>query len=132
MASIITISVHFLLFAVLIGEIHGDWLKEYYAKNRNAAKLLEATTEPLNNVLPYEQVQYSIANISYDYRSSTKFHPRGMAHLYVLTEKFINFIGKDQAFPDGKQSRNLIYTLGITMIIKVTSVFDSDYVISNN
>ncbi|XP_065214147.1 prominin-like protein isoform X2 [Planococcus citri] len=101
MASIKTISVHLLLFTLLIGEIRGDWLKEYFAKNRNAAKLLEATTEPLNNVLPYEQVQYSYANVSYDYKSSTKFHPRGMAHLYMLTEKFINFIGKDQAFPEG-------------------------------
>lgn len=103
MASSKITSVNLLLLAVFIGGIRGDWLK-YYAKNKNAVKLLEATTEPLNNVLPYEQVQYSVANLSYDFKSSTKFHPRGMAHLYVLTEKFINFIERDQAFPEGEFS----------------------------
>lgn len=103
MASTTVTSVNLVLLILFVGAIRGDWLK-HYAKNKNAVKLLEATTEPLNNVLPYEQVQYSVANLSYDFKSSTKFHPRGMAHLYVLTEKFINFIEKDQAFPDGKSA----------------------------
>ncbi len=63
---------------------------------------MEATTEPLNNASPYEQVHYSVANLSYDFKSSTKFHPRGMAQLYMLTEKFVNFISKNEAFPEGE------------------------------
>lgn len=89
-----------LMLIFVIPLITGDVLT-HFAKHKNMIRVMEATTEPLNNVSPYEQVQYSVANLSTDFKSSTKFQPRGMAHLYLLTEKFISYIGKEQAFPEG-------------------------------
>lgn len=93
-------SLVYLVVALSAHLVCGDWL-EFYNKHRYTARLIEATNEPLNNASPYEQVHYSTANLSLDFKSSTKFQPRGMAQLYMLSEKFINFIGKDEAFPDG-------------------------------
>lgn len=93
--------VKFVLFLLLMNGVRSDVLK-HYAKQKNTVKLMEATTEPLNNVSPYEKVHYTVANLSYDFKSSVKFHPRGMAHLYMITDKFIKFIEKEQAFPEGK------------------------------
>ena len=65
-------------------------------------KAQESTPEPLNDAIPDGKIHYSVANVTHDYRSNTKFQARGMAHLYMLTEKFIQFIGKGEAFPDRK------------------------------
>ncbi|RZF46662.1 hypothetical protein LSTR_LSTR002525 [Laodelphax striatellus] len=53
------------------------------------------------SVMPFEQIRYSVANVSNNYKSSTKFHHRGMGHLYFLTHQFINLILKGQAYPEG-------------------------------
>lgn len=58
-------------------------------------------SESLHNIMPYEEVQYSIANVSSNYHSSTKFYAKGMGHLYYLTNLIINTIQEDQAFPEG-------------------------------
>ncbi|RZF46467.1 hypothetical protein LSTR_LSTR016747, partial [Laodelphax striatellus] len=52
------------------------------------------------SVMPFEQIRYSVANVSNNYKSSTKFHHRGMGHLYFLTHQFINLILKGQAYPE--------------------------------
>lgn len=105
-------SLVFLAIALIAQVVCVDW-SEIYNKNRYTARLIEATNEPLNNASPYEQVHYSAANLSHDFKSSTKFQPRGMAHLYLLTEKFINFIGKDEAFPDGSYRIVSFYFISI-------------------
>lgn len=79
---------------------------QYYAKLRNSMhKSQESTPEPLNDGAPDEKIHYSVANVTNDFRSNTKFQARGMAHLYMLTEKFIQFIGKGEAFPDRKYTQ---------------------------
>lgn len=108
-------SLVFLAVALIAHVVCVDWL-EIYNKHRHTARLIEATNEPLNNASPYEQVHYSSANLSNDFRSSTKFQPRGMAHLYLLTEKFINFIGKDEAFPDGSYKVFSFYIISINFL----------------
>lgn len=62
---------------------------------------MEGVTEHLHNVMPYEQVQFSDPNVSTAYVSSTKFQAAGMGHLYFVTNKFIEYILSDQAFPEG-------------------------------
>lgn len=79
----------------------GDVLK-YYEKYKNIIRPSEAVQEPLNNAPSPGQIQYSVANLSHNFKSSTKFQARGMAQLYWLTERFIQFIAKDQAFPERK------------------------------
>lgn len=63
---------------------------------------MEGVPEHLHNVMPYEQVQFSNPNVSTAYVSSTKFQAAGMGHLYYITNKFIQYILSDQAFPEGK------------------------------
>lgn len=53
------------------------------------------------SVMPFEQITYSVANVSNNYKSSTKFHHRGMGHLYFITHQFINFVFKGQIYPEG-------------------------------
>lgn len=79
----------------------GNWLKNF-AKPKPQLRLMEGVTEHLHNVMPYEQVQFSNPNVSTAYISSTKFQAAGMGHLYFITNKFIQYILSDQAFPEGK------------------------------
>lgn len=97
-----------LVFTALVSAqvVCGDW-PTIFTKNMKAP-LIEPINEPLNNASPYEQVHYSVANLSNDFKSSTKFQPRGMAHLYELTEKFINFISDGEAFPEGSYYLNIV------------------------
>ncbi|XP_025422420.1 prominin-like protein isoform X2 [Sipha flava] len=78
----------------------GNWLKNF-AKPKPQLRLMEGVTEHLHNVMPYEQVQFSNPNVSTAYISSTKFQAAGMGHLYFVTNKFIQYILSDQAFPEG-------------------------------
>ncbi|XP_050546722.1 prominin-like protein isoform X2 [Daktulosphaira vitifoliae] len=78
----------------------GNWLKNF-AKPKPQLRLMEGVPEHLHNVMPYEQVQFSNPNVSTAYTSSTKFQAAGMGHLYFITNKFIEYILNDQAFPEG-------------------------------
>ncbi|XP_001946597.2 prominin-like protein isoform X2 [Acyrthosiphon pisum] len=78
----------------------GNWLKNF-AKPKPQLRLMEGVTEHLHNVMPYEQVQFSSPNVSTAYISTTKFQAAGMGHLYFITNKFIQYILSDQAFPEG-------------------------------
>lgn len=93
-----------LVCAVLIVQLavrsNGNWLKNF-AKPKPQLRLMEGVTEHLHNVMPYEQVQFSNPNVSTDYVSNTKFQAAGMGHLYFITNKFIQYILSDQAFPEG-------------------------------
>lgn len=80
---------------------------------------MEGVTEHLHNVMPYEQVQFSNPNVSTAYVSSTKFQAAGMGHLYFITNKFIQYILNDQAFPEGKQL-SLCSTNIIILIYPIT------------
>lgn len=80
----------------------GNWLKNF-AKPKPQLRIMEGVTEHLHNVMPYEQVQFSDPNVSTAYVSSTKFQAAGMGHLYFVTNKFIEYILSDQAFPEGKR-----------------------------
>lgn len=102
----------------LATESNGNWLKNF-AKPKQQLRLMEGVTEHLHNVMPYEQVQFSNPNVSTAYVSSTKFQAAGMGHLYFITNKFIQYILNDQAFPEGKQlslcSTNIILIYPITI-----------------
>ncbi|XP_014257158.1 prominin-like protein [Cimex lectularius] len=56
---------------------------------------------PEQNVMPFDPVHYSPANISNNYKSSMKINSRGMGHLYFITKKFMDFILEGEAFPPG-------------------------------
>lgn len=89
-----------LLLLQLAARSEGNWLKNF-AKPKPQLRLMEGVTEHLHNVMPYEQVQFSSPNVSTAYVSSTKFQAAGMGHLYFITNKFIQYILSDQAFPEG-------------------------------
>lgn len=71
---------------------------------------------PEQNVMPYEPVQYSQANISDSYRSSSKYNAKGMGHLYYITNKFLSFILKDQAYPEGNKLKFIHLLLNILIL----------------
>lgn len=81
---------------------NGNWLKNF-GKPKPQLRLMEGVPEHLHNVMPYEQVHFSNPNVSTDYVSSTKFQVAGMGHLYFITDKFIQYILSDQAFPEGQK-----------------------------
>ncbi|KAF4522989.1 hypothetical protein B566_EDAN009581 [Ephemera danica] len=55
--------------------------------------------DDLKNVMPFEPVRYSSANVSTAYRVTSRFNPRGMGHLYLVTNYFMDFIQKGDPFP---------------------------------
>ncbi|XP_075231383.1 prominin-like protein [Lycorma delicatula] len=54
-----------------------------------------------SSLMPFEQIRYSVANVSNNYKSTTKFHHRGMGHLYFITHQFMNVILRGEAYPEG-------------------------------
>lgn len=91
-----------LLVVTIFGDLSSADTLQYYAKLRNSMhKAQESTPEPLTDAVSGGKNHYSVPNVTHEYRSNTKFQARGMAHLYLLTEKFIQFIGKGEAFPEG-------------------------------
>ncbi|XP_046404296.1 prominin-like protein isoform X4 [Ischnura elegans] len=66
-----------------------------------AKKGLSPSFEDLRNVMPFEPVEFSSANVSRAYRSSSKFDPRGMGHLYLVTNLFMDHIQREEPYPDG-------------------------------
>lgn len=54
------------------------------------------------NVMPYEQIKYSVADVSNNYNSSTKYNARGMGHLYMITRYVMNFVLPGEVYPEGK------------------------------
>lgn len=90
----------FALLLQLAALSEGNWLKNF-AKPKPQLRLMEGVPEHLHNVMPYEQVQFSSPNVSTAYVSTTKFQAAGMGHLYFITNKFIQYILSDQAFPEG-------------------------------
>ncbi|XP_071444915.1 prominin-like protein isoform X2 [Hetaerina americana] len=66
-----------------------------------AKKGLSPSFEDLRNVMPFEPVEFSSANISRAYRASSKFDPRGMGHLYLVTNLFMDHIQREEPYPDG-------------------------------
>ncbi|XP_050421602.1 prominin-like protein isoform X2 [Adelges cooleyi] len=88
------------LVVQLVTRSDGNWLKNF-AKPKPQLRLMEGVPEHLHNVMPYEQVQFSSPNVSTAYTSSTKFQAAGMGQLYFITDKFIQYILSDQAFPEG-------------------------------
>lgn len=52
--------------------------------------------------LPFEQIKYSVADISNDYNSTTKHRSRGMGHLYFITKTFMNIIFPGELYPEGR------------------------------
>ncbi|XP_065338123.1 prominin-like protein isoform X3 [Cloeon dipterum] len=57
--------------------------------------------DDLKNVMPYESISYSAANVSVAYKSTTKFNPKGMGHLYMVTAMFMQYIQKGDPLPKG-------------------------------
>ncbi|XP_059472702.1 prominin-like protein isoform X2 [Neocloeon triangulifer] len=57
--------------------------------------------DDLKNVMPYEPVIYSPPNVSVAYKSTTKFNPKGMGHLYMVTSMFMQYIQKGDPLPKG-------------------------------
>lgn len=92
----------------------GNWLKNF-AKPKPQLRIMEGVTEHLHNVMPYEQVQFSDPNVSMAYVSSTKFQAAGMGHLYFITNKFIDYILNDQAFPEGTLLFQYLLLMGYEM-----------------
>lgn len=97
----IEIEVISVLLIFLINFTTGD-VTQLQERYRNIIKPLDAIQEPLNNASPPGQIHYSIANLSLNFKSNPKFQARGMAHLYMLTSRFIQLVAKDEAFPDRK------------------------------
>lgn len=57
--------------------------------------------DDLKNVMPFEPVNYSPPNVTVAYRSTTKFNPKGMGHLYMVTAMFMKYIQKGDPLPPG-------------------------------
>ncbi|KAG8224846.1 hypothetical protein J437_LFUL005449 [Ladona fulva] len=72
------------------------------AGQANSKKGLSPSYEDLRNVMPFEPVEFSSANVSRAYRASSKFDPRGMGHLYLVTNLFMDHIQREEPYPDGK------------------------------
>jgi hypothetical protein len=58
--------------------------------------------DDLKNVMPFEPVNYSPPNVTVAYRSTTKFNPKGMGHLYMVTAMFMQYIQKGDPLPPGE------------------------------
>lgn len=99
MKLLIEIEVISVLLIFLINFTSGD-VTQLQERYRNIIKPLDAIQEPLNNASPPGQIHYSVANLSQNFKSNSKFQARGMAHLYMLTNRFIQLVAKDEAFPD--------------------------------
>ncbi|XP_043469570.1 prominin-like protein isoform X2 [Leptopilina heterotoma] len=62
----------------------------------------EDLDQQLNEMMDSQAVTYSTVNITgLPYNASTKFYPIGMVQLYNITNMFINFVQKKQAYPEG-------------------------------
>ncbi|XP_077293915.1 prominin-1-A-like [Arctopsyche grandis] len=55
----------------------------------------------LQYVVEKADINYTEPNLNVTYVSSTHFKPMGMAHLYNLTNCFVDLIQKKQAYPEG-------------------------------
>lgn len=55
----------------------------------------------LKNVVENADINYTEPNLNVTYVSSTDFNPMGMAHLYNLTNNFVDLVQKKQAYPEG-------------------------------
>lgn len=53
------------------------------------------------NVMPFEQIKYSVADVSNNYNSSTRYNARGMGHLYMITRYVMNFVLPGEVYPEG-------------------------------
>lgn len=53
------------------------------------------------NVMPFEQIKYSVADVLNNYNSSTKYNARGMGHLYMITRYVMNFVLPGEVYPEG-------------------------------
>ncbi|XP_046660141.1 prominin-like protein isoform X2 [Homalodisca vitripennis] len=51
--------------------------------------------------LGFEQIKYSVADVSNEYNSTAKHHARGMGHLYFITKAFMNVIFPGELYPEG-------------------------------
>jgi hypothetical protein len=58
--------------------------------------------DDLKNIMPFEPVHYSQANVSKAYKVTTKFNPKGMGHLYLVTNLFMDYLQKGDPLPKGK------------------------------
>lgn len=58
--------------------------------------------DDLKNVMPFEPVQYSKPNVSMTYRVTSRFNPRGMGHLYMVTNLFMDYLQRGDPLPKGK------------------------------
>lgn len=58
--------------------------------------------DDLKNVMPFEPVHYSQANVSAAYKVSSRFNPRGMGHLYMVTNLFMDYLQRGDPLPKGK------------------------------
>ncbi|XP_051163555.1 prominin-like protein isoform X2 [Leptopilina boulardi] len=62
----------------------------------------EDLDQQLHEMMDSQAVTYSSVNITgLPYNASTKFYPTGMVQLYNMTNMFINFVQKKQAYPEG-------------------------------
>ncbi|KAG8282988.1 glomerular parietal epithelial cell differentiation [Homalodisca vitripennis] len=52
--------------------------------------------------LGFEQIKYSVADVSNEYNSTAKHHARGMGHLYFITKAFMNVIFPGELYPEGR------------------------------
>ena len=54
------------------------------------------------SVLPYEPVPYSAPKLNNSYTASAEFDPKGMEHLYFITNFFLDIIQRDDSAALGK------------------------------
>lgn len=65
--------------------------------------------QQLNEMMDSQAVTYSSVNITgLPYNASTKFYPTGMVQLYNMTNMFIDFVQKKQAYPEGELKNRCI------------------------
>ena len=59
------------------------------------------TTKPVEGVLDHVVI-YQQLPPSPEYRSDADFDPRGMEHVYLIVNTFLNLIVRENVLPEGK------------------------------
>lgn len=124
------ITVCFTLFIVLFLVSNVTCARPQYTQNQiirtrysNDRPNQQQSVMPLENT----QIRYSTANVSNDYKSSTKFHHKGMGHLYFITNQFVNVILKGQIYPEGM----LALLITLYLFSSLNGMFDNNSLFMN-
>ena len=80
----------------IVEEQSGDGI---FNTTRSSDDLLEGEEEAKPAIQP-PRIPYSKPRLNRHYKSEDKFHPRGMEHLYLITNLFLQLVHREVEMPD--------------------------------